>query len=175
MRKDDTRKARISFAAMAVALMSASGLAHARGPDSTEANRAFVNEVIQGDLAEIRIGKLAQERSASEKVKKFGQRLARDHAANLEKARPLAESMGMTLPTTPNANQKTTYDKLSSFSGAKFDRQLAKKMVQDHKKDIKAFQRESRRSGPAADFAKQTLPTLREHLKIARSMSGSRT
>jgi hypothetical protein len=40
-------------------------------------------------------------------------------------------------------------------------------MVTDHKKDIKEFQKESKKSGEAADFAKQTLPTLKVHLKMA--------
>lgn len=168
------RKEAIVFAAMA-ALMFDSGLVQARTPESTEANRGFVKEAMQSDLAEIQIGKLAQEKGTSEQVKQFGKRLESDHSANLEKAKPLAESLGVTLPTAPNASQKATYDKLSRLSGTQFDRRFAKKVVQDHKKDIKAFQQESKRSGPAADFAKQTLPTLQEHLKIAKSLSGSTT
>jgi putative membrane protein len=61
------------------------------------------------------------------------------------------------------------------LSGKEFDQTFAKRMLKDHKQDIKEFRRESRRSGPAADFAKRTLPTLEEHLRLARSLSGSRT
>jgi putative membrane protein len=176
MEKSDTRRrGAIFLAPAAVILLLASGLAQARTPDSTETDRTFVKKAIQGDLAEIEIGKLAQQKGASEKVKQFGQRLEADHTANLEKAKPLAGSLGSAPPTAPNANQKAAYDKLSSLSGREFDRTFAKKMLKDHKKDIKEFQRESRRSGPAADFAKRTLPTLEEHLKLAKSLSGSRT
>jgi putative membrane protein len=170
-RKGDIRKATMLLAAVAVA-MFASGSGRARSP--AEANQAFMKEAIQGDLAEIQMGKLAQEKGASEQVKQFGQRLESDHRAHLEKATPLAQSLGVTPPTEPNAHQKTTYDKLSSLSGPQFDRQFAKNMVKDHRKDIKAFQREGRKAGPAADFAKQTLPTLEEHLKLAKSLSGSK-
>jgi putative membrane protein len=167
---------RSAIAAMAAAnLMFASGPVLARSPDSTEANRAFVKEVIQGDLAEIQIGKLAQEKGASEKAKQFGQRLENDHSANLKKVRALAESLGVPPPTAPDAKQESTYDRLSSLSGQSFDRRFAKKMVQDHRKDIKAFQQKSTGSGPVADFAKQTLPTLQEHLKLAKALSGART
>jgi putative membrane protein len=48
-------------------------------------------------------------------------------------------------------------------------------MVDDHEKDIKKFQQESEGSGPVADFAKQTLPTLKEHLQMAQSLNGSTT
>lgn len=174
MTKSDPGKAVIFITAMA-ALTLNSGLAQARAPEATEANRSFVKEAIQSDLAEIQIGKLAQEKGVSEKVKQFGRKLESDHGANLEKAGALAESLGVRVPTGPNANQKATYEKLSRLSGTQFDRRFARKMVQDHKKDIKAFQQESRKSGPAADFAKQTLPTLQAHLKIAKSLGGSST
>jgi len=174
MRKGEMRKDAIFLAAIA-ALTFNSGLVRARSSDSAQADRAFVREAIQSDLAEVQIGKLAQEKGVSEKVKQFGQRLQGDHGASLEKARSLAESMNITLPTAPNAKQEATYDKLSRLSGPQFDRWFAKRMVQDHKKDIKAFRKESRRSGPAADFAKQTLPTLQEHLKTAKSLSSSKT
>jgi len=146
-----------------------------RSHNSSEADRRFTKEVIQGDLAEIQIGKLAQQKGASEKVKQFGQRLEADHSSNLEQAKSLAGSLGLAPPTAPNANQTATYEKLSGLSGKEFDRTFAKKMLKDHKKDIKEFRRESRRSGPVANFAKKTLPTLEEHLKLARSLSSSRT
>jgi putative membrane protein len=173
MEKGDTRKrGAIFLAAVAAMLVFAFSPVQARIPDSTAADRSFVKKAIQGDLAEVQIGKLAQRRGVSEKVKQFGQRLEADHGANLGKAKPLAGSLGVEPPGAPNAKQKATYDKLSGLSGKEFDRAFAKKMVKDHQMDIKEFQRESRRSGPAADFAKKTLPTLEEHLKIARSLSG---
>lgn len=164
------------MAAMAsVALMFASGAVLARSPDATGADRAFVKEAIQGDLAEIQIGKLAQEKGASEQVKQFGQRLQNDHGANLEKARQLAASLGVAAPTAPDAKQNAAYARLNGLSGPQFDQRFAKKMVRDHKKDIKAFRKESKRSGAAGDFAKQTLPTLQEHLKVAKSLTSSKT
>jgi putative membrane protein len=163
----------VSLASATAALILASGVAQARTPDSTESSRAFVREVIQGDLAEIQVGKLAQEKG-SKNIKEFGQRLASDHTANLKKARLLADSLGVAAPAAPTAKQKAMYDKLSSLSGHVFDRQFAKRMVQDHKKDIMAFQQESRRSGPTADFAKQTLSTLQAHLDLAKSLTGSK-
>jgi putative membrane protein len=168
---DTTRKSAIFPAIIAATMVFTSGLVEARTPDSTEADRTFVKQAIEGDLAQIQIGRLAQQRGTSEKVKQFGQRLEADHSAYLEKTKPLAGSLGLTPPAAPNANQKATYDKLSRLSGKAFDRTFAKQMLKDHKKDIKEFRRESRRSGPAADFAKGTLPTLEEHLKLARSLT----
>jgi putative membrane protein len=171
--RSDMRMIKCAAAAMCgAALVLAPDLVQARSPEPTAANRAFMQEAIRGDLAEIQVGKLAQGKGASKKVKQFGQRLERDHTANLQTARPLAESLGVRPPTAPDAKQKATYDELSRLSGAQFDREFRKRMVQDHKKDIKAFQHATTGSGAAANFARQTLPTLREHLKLAKSLDG---
>jgi putative membrane protein len=171
-RGNTARRGAAFITTVAATLLCTSVLVKARIPDSTEPDRTFVKKAIQDDLAEIQIGKLAQQRGSSEKVRQFGQRLETDHRANLEKSNPLARSLGLAPPTEPNASQKAAYDQLGGLSGAQFDRVFAKKMLKDHKKDIKEFQRESRRSGPAADFAKSTIPTLEEHLKLARLLSG---
>jgi putative membrane protein len=60
-------------------------------------------------------------------------------------------------------------DKLQA--AADVDRAYMTHMVADHKKDIAEFEREAS-SGQDADlkaFAAKTLPTLREHLKLATS------
>jgi putative membrane protein len=161
-------------------LALAAGAAQAQGANGmhgkTSAEQKFMTDAMQGDMAEVQMGKLAQQKSSNDKVKQFGEKLVADHGANLDKAKSLAQSMNMTPPTGPSAKQKAMYEKLSKLSGSKFDRAFAKSMVTDHKKDIKEFQKESKKSGEAADFAKQTLPTLKEHLQIAESLrKGSRS
>jgi putative membrane protein len=45
-------------------------------------------------------------------------------------------------------------------------------MVDDHKKDIREFEKESKSSNQqVAEFAKDTLPTLHEHLEAAQSLA----
>jgi putative membrane protein len=145
----------------------------AQSAGSDDENRMFLKKAIQGDLAEIQIGKLAQGKGTNENVKRFGEKLVSDHGANLETAKSVARSIGVTPPTAPNATQKATYDRLNRLSGSEFDRKFAQHMVQDHKKDIKEFQRESKKSGTIADFARQTAPKLQQHLRIAESLAGA--
>jgi putative membrane protein len=64
------------------------------------------------------------------------------------------------------------YDRLSKLSGDNFDREFAKAMVDDHKNDIREFEKEAKKKNdPAAEFANQTLPTLRKHLEMAQSLA----
>lgn len=50
-------------------------------------------------------------------------------------------------------------------------------MVKDHRADVAVFERESKDAKDPAvkDFADQTLPTLREHLKAAEKIAPRQT
>ncbi len=139
-----------------------------------KADQKFMQEAMQGNLAEIQMGQLAQQKGQSDDVKSYGQMLVTDHTASNEDAKKVVDQMGMTPPTEPSATQKAMYNKISKLSGAAFDRSFAKEMVADHKKDIAEFKRESRKKDdPAAQFAQQTLPTLQKHLDAAEKLEKS--
>jgi len=145
-------------------------------PTGTLANadQNFLNEAVEGDLAEIDVGKLAQEKGQNQDVKQFGRMLEQDHSQNLQKAKQTAQEMGFKPPTEPNAKQKQMYEQLSKLSGEQFDRQFAQDMVNDHKQDISKFEKEAKSKGPFADFARQTIPTLEKHLQTAESLTGEK-
>jgi putative membrane protein len=67
------------------------------------------------------------------------------------------------------------YEKMSKLSGDRFDREFAKYMVADHKKDIKEYEKEAKKNDAAGAYAKEALPTLHNHLETAQSLSGGAT
>jgi putative membrane protein len=137
-----------------------------------KASQKFIKEAIEGNLAEVQVGRLAQQKGQSEGVKSFGQMLATDHGQANQKAIQVASQIAVAPPTEPNAKQKKVYDKLSKLSGDQFDRTFASEMVKDHKKDIKEFEKAAKTgSGPAPTFANETLPTLRKHLETAQALA----
>jgi putative membrane protein len=131
----------------------------------------FVKEAVQGDLAEVSMGKLAQQRGKSDAVKMFGQMLEQDHGQHLTKATAMAQQIGVTPPTEPNAKQKAAYDKLSKTPDSAFDTAFATEMVKDHKEDIAKYEAEAKTKGALAGFAQETVPTLQAHLNTAQSLS----
>jgi putative membrane protein len=178
------------MAAVAVALMAGTAFAQtnkasgvnpantnaqsqAGAQKASKADQAFVKEAIQGDLSEVKVGQLAQQKGQSQDVKSFGQMLQQDHSQNLQQAQQLAQQVSVTPPTEPNAKQKAMYDKLSKLNGAQFDKAFAKDMVKDHKEDIAKFQKEAKSKGEVAQFAQQTLPVLQKHLQTAQSIQNS--
>lgn len=143
-----------------------------RGPSS--ADTKFAMMAAMDSLTEVELGRLAVQKGTSDAVKQFGQRMIDDHSSANQQLMQLASSKGMTLPTTLDAKHAAMVQKFQSLSGAEFDRQYAKAMVDDHKKGVALFQKEADK-GMDADlkaFASQTLPILQGHLSMAQAMNG---
>jgi putative membrane protein len=136
----------------------------------------FITKAIQGNLAETEMGRLAQQKAGSDGVRSFGQMLEQDHSHANEQATSAASSLNVTVPTQPNREQKAAYERISKLSGNRFDREFVKHMVTDHRKDIREYQREARRSdGQVSEYAQTTLPVLQKHLETAQSLSRGET
>lgn len=153
----------LAAAVIAVSLASSSAFA--------QADQKFIRGAIEGNLAEVQMGQLAQKNGASQDVKDFGQLLVTDHGQANTKATDVANALKVTPPTEPNTQQKKYYDRISKLNGAAFDRAFATHMVADHKKDIAEYQKESKSKNPAiAAYARDALPTLQRHLKAAQAL-----
>jgi len=134
------------------------------------AGDTFIKDAIQGNLAEVKVGQLAQDKGASQGVKDFGAELTKDHEKANRSATQVAQQLNVTAPDAPGLKQKAVYAKLTALSGDRFDREFIKSMVKDHQEDIAKYQKAAQQAGPAADYAKATLPKLREHLKMAQDL-----
>jgi putative membrane protein len=132
---------------------------------------AFIQKAIAGNLAEIKVGELAQQKGASEGVRHFGTVLEQDHSAANQQAMTAASSMGVTPPAKPGRMEQAEYRLLASLSGSAFDKAFVKAMVKDHKKDIAEYKKEAKASNSAAaSYAQRSLPTLKKHLQLAESL-----
>jgi putative membrane protein len=75
-----------------------------------KASQKFMAEAIQGNLAEIQMGQLAQKNGQGEDIKSYGKMLETDHGKANEQAKTVATQMGVTPPTEPSAKQKAMFD-----------------------------------------------------------------
>jgi putative membrane protein len=148
-------------------------------PDTTAINTVsdsdFAKEAAEGGMAEVKFGQLAQDKGASDAVKEFGKRMVDDHSRANDTLKNIAEKENMKLPLSLSKKDQSTYDKLSKLSGDAFDRAYARDMVKDHENDIASFQQEAAngRDLGIKTFASETLPTLQDHLKLAKEMMKS--
>lgn len=154
-------------AALGAALLACAGACWAADADS----KAFIAKAIQGNFAEIEMGKLAQQKGASAAVKDYGKMLQVDHSGANEKAMQAASKMGVKPPSGPSLKQKTDLGMLSKEEGGNFDTTFVTHMVEDHKDDISAYETEKEgNKDAAAQYATDTLPILQKHLDQAQSM-----
>jgi putative membrane protein len=136
----------------------------------SRADRQFVEDAVQSGMAELAFGKIAQQRGSHARVKTFGDRMAQDHGqANAELMR-LAQAKGVPTPSGLSRSHQSEADKLMALSGAEFDRAYTKLMLDEHKKDVAAFQKAARgaQDTEVKGFAARTLPTLESHLQMAQ-------
>lgn len=151
---------------VAIGGLLASAAAFADPPDQ------FVKKAIQGNIAEVKMGELAQKNGGSDGVKSFGKMLETDHGKAKDQTVALAKTMNIDPPTEPAADAKTTYDKMAKLKGAEFDKEFAHHMVMDHKTDIAEYEEEAKEKGNAqvSKYASDTLPTLKKHLQTAEAL-----
>ena len=162
----NTRISRVALASGAALLVSgAVAFAAATGGSS------FLKEAARGDMAEVQMGQLAQQKSTNADVKSLGQMLVTDHGQHQTEVTTLAQSMKVTLPTKPARKAQDEYAALSKLSGAAFDKAFVADMVKDHQTNIKKYQKEaSANDGQVSALAQKTLPVLQKHLQTAQQL-----
>lgn len=132
---------------------------------------AFATQAFQIDLAEVRLGKLAEEKAANADVKKFGQRMVHDHGQANEQLQSLAQKQHLELPTGQSLpqSQQQLVERLSNQTGAQFDRTYIESMIPDHRKAIQMFEAEAKEGKDPAlkEWAAHMVPILQTHLRLA--------
>jgi len=168
-----------------VAGMSLTGVATSQDPKSKDSkdatrrdfdDRDFVLKAASSGMHEIALGKLALKRSSDEKVKAFAERMVRDHGKANEKLNLAATELGIQIgekSVTPDHQKHIEH--VREMKGENFDREYIRHMVKDHEEDVALFRRASAEAKvkAVAAFAKDTLPALQEHLKLAKELQSS--
>jgi putative membrane protein len=155
---------------ISLTLVLASSVAIADSPDSS-----FIKSAAEGGMSEVELGQLAQQKATNPAVKDFGAMMVTDHTAANDKLKALAASKQVTLPESPSLMQKASKAKLDMMSGDSLDKSYVKGMIDDHKADIKEFQKEATegKDPEVKAFAVATLPTLKKHLQKIQAIAAN--
>ena len=136
----------------------------------SDADKDFVMKAAQGGMAEVTTGQLAASKAANADVKAFGNRMVNDHGKANDELKQLATNKGLSLPADTDADHKKKADELSAKSGKAFDKAYMDAMVKDHEHDVAEFDKESKsaQDPDLKNWVTKTLPTLQDHLKMAK-------
>ncbi len=132
----------------------------------------FAKKAAESDMAEVKLGQLAEQKGSVPSVKDFGKRMIADHSHNEHQLDTVATQDSISLPKQPTSADQKMYDALAKLSGPAFDRAYARDMVKEHTQDIAKFRQEAKNGRNAAvkQYAEQSLPVLQTHLQLAQKM-----
>ena len=150
--------------------------AAATGGIAVDASDAkFATTAANGGMAEVALGKLAQEKSTNAQIKSFGAMMVTDHGKANDELMAIAKTKNITLPATVDADHQKKMDDLSKMTGKDFDKAYVDAMVDGHKKTLTLMQDEAK-NGKDADlkaFAAKTAPTVQMHLDAINKIKDS--
>lgn len=134
----------------------------------------FMVKAAAGGMADVELGKLAQQKGSNGRVKSFGAMLVKHHSAANEKLKDLAKQKNVALPASLSNDAQDDLNDLSQKSGNDFDEAYMKLMVDDHKDDVDMFEDHAKKDDVNPDlkaFINKTLPILRGHLTEAKQVN----
>lgn len=135
----------------------------------------FYKSAAEGGMAEVEMGRMAEQKSSNPKVKDFAAMMVKDHSAANEELKSLAASKNVTLPSGPGAHADASKVKLEALSGVSFDKSYIAAQVQAHKSTVALLNKEisSGQDDDAKAFARKILPTVESHLKAADELASA--
>lgn len=132
----------------------------------------FVSEAAISDMFEIQSSTLAATK-LSGAGKDFAERMVADHTKTTNELTAAAKTSNIPVPTAMDSAHQKMLEKLQSLNGDDFSKQYFKDQVSAHKTAVNLFDRYGKggQDPKLKDWAAQTLPTLKEHLKMAQAMN----
>jgi putative membrane protein len=133
----------------------------------------FVMKAATGGMHEVELGKIAATNASDAEVKTFGERMVADHTKANEELKTAAAKAGIAVPDKLSADKAKELDKFRNLKGAEFDKAYMAHMVKDHDEDVALFTRALKelKDPGLKGFVEKTLPTLKEHQKLAKTIN----
>ncbi|HYE61977.1 MAG TPA: DUF4142 domain-containing protein [Phycisphaerales bacterium] len=140
-------------------------------------DKDFVTTAAASGMKEVELGRLGTRQASNEQLKQFAQKIIDDHTKANEELMTLARNKNIDVPTQLPQDHKSMVQKFNQLNGAEFDREFVTHMVQSHQKSVDLFDRQARQGEDAQvrAFAARTLPTLRQHLQMAKDLQQNLT
>jgi len=135
----------------------------------------FLQDAAQAELTEAALANIAQEKSQNTAVRELAQTLRTDHQQNYAKLESITQAHGIALGDFPNWVNQRTVNRLQKSSNPDFDKEYIKTVIKDRVACIKIFDKAVAQIGEpdVKQYAQNTLPTLRSHLRRSEETARS--
>jgi len=135
-------------------------------------SKEFATRAAAGNLFEIRLSELAQQKAQSQEIKQLAQQLKQEHQQAQDQLKQAAQNISEDLPKL----KQVKLDAFQQLEGKAFDNAYAMCQVESHLHSIMMYQNESQNGSDEKikQYATQTLPKLKQHAghiaRVAQSM-----
>jgi putative membrane protein len=137
------------------------------------ADQSFIKKTLEDNVAQEQMGQLALQKSSSDDVKQFGEKMAQIHEQLTNQLMPLAKKLGVDEPKNPSKKDKQEIEKMQALSGQDFDAAFIKAMLRDQQNDVKGFKDEAQgaQDPNVQQLAKMDEPVLSQHLQMLQRLA----
>jgi len=135
--------------------------------------QSFASQAAVIGKAEIELGQIALKNSRDENVRKYAERMIKDHSAADKKLKSVAAKDNLQLPQSLDPEHESLKMKLQGMTGSQFDGEYMKAMANGHDKAVALFgavSQQPQMSDELKQFAAATLPVLEQHKEMAHSL-----
>ncbi|HEY3915976.1 MAG TPA: DUF4142 domain-containing protein [Verrucomicrobiae bacterium] len=143
--------------------------ATANSESTSHRAKEFIKDAAQANSAEIALSQVAQAKAQNSDVKQLAQMMVTDHQTCNQKLEGIAQAHGVAVDQSLDWINQHEVNRLQKVDTSDFDKDYTKIMLKDHVKAIKMFQKaaDEVKDPDVKEFAANTLPTLRNHLRHA--------
>lgn len=142
--------------------------------DNTSSNKDedFIKDAVSGGMMEVELGRYAQQNANNPRVRNFGAMMVRDHSKANDELKALLTQKNIAVPASMEDKHHDKMTDIQKKTGADFDKDYMKEMVDDHEKDVDRFkkQAENGTDPELKSFAAKTLPVLLMHQDSAKKI-----
>jgi putative membrane protein len=135
-------------------------------------DQQFMIMAAQGNNAEIQTSQMALERSESEEVRQFAQRMIQEHTLANQQLQQIVSEYGVELPSDPGPLNQAIAEQLSQLSGSEFDRAYMGAQTNAHLRTVALYQTQIQQGQEESlrQYATQLLPAVADHYEMASTM-----
>lgn len=141
-------------------------------PVVDQAGSSFLVRVADAGIAEVKLTSITMEKATYQPVKDYATMLNKEHTTLNLQVKKLAAKKEIVLPQTISDEKQKDIDLLGNSEGKDLDKTFLNMMISKHQTSIEMFEKAVQE---VADydiklFAEKTLPILKSHLEVAKSL-----
>ncbi len=141
----------------------------AQNPGQNAAEKLFVLNAAQGNLAEEQLGQAVQQKTQNQHVKQLAEQITQDHRQLQQKLQPVAQALGVQLPESLPETERQKIQIIASLPADQLDKQFTVNQEAAHAKDITEYQcvAQTAQNQQLRQYAQEALPILQKHAQLA--------